>query len=390
MELTPEQQKCVPIIHQKWVDRMTTPINLEAAQAAITAIYKEEGLEAPVYGYALSPKAAIELIYLMKKGEKLFFNSAVTNWDKKKVKAAGLNVDFTKPAYAELIRIVEERLIESDLPSPQRDAAYKDIAGESTGSLAVENGADNSAFLDKARQYLEVKTQALPEELRRALRDVADEALLNEWRQAWCSLYEIAKHVGVPFDEEKYQLYYNYCWEVQAIWPYEEVCIIVERPCVINWIGDKVGCEDGPAIAYKDGVELYVLEDLILDKQIIMFPETLTIQQIKEEDNAEKQRIMLNRYGWTKYLLEVGARPLDSKDITLEGGTIYRETLWRSEDYTVLVTYDPSTGRPYALEVSEDCTTTAEAQRYLNGIDIVSNVFGLEPAQVNTYPVLRT
>ncbi|MGL5719847.1 MAG: hypothetical protein ACRCYP_03520 [Alphaproteobacteria bacterium] len=33
--------------------------------------------------------------------------------------------------------------------------------------------------------------------------------------------------------------------------------------------------------------------------------------------------------------------------------------------FTILCTYDPSTARPYALEVDDNCRTCEQAQRYL-------------------------
>jgi hypothetical protein len=91
-------------------------------------------------------------------------------------------------------------------------------------------------------------------------------------------------------------------------WAYDEMAIFSERPSELH--SDAAGrlhCEDGMALKYFDGWGLYSWHGYTIprDKEwIITNKEKLNPTVIEKEKNAELRRIMLEIYGFTKYLEE--------------------------------------------------------------------------------------
>ncbi len=59
-----------------------------------------------------------------------------------------------------------------------------------------------------------------------------------------------------------------------------------------------------------------------MPEQLIIQPETITIEQIRDEQNAEIRRVMLERFGFDRYITESGADLINRDDWG---------TLWRAE-----------------------------------------------------------
>jgi hypothetical protein len=167
--------------------------------------------------------------------------------------------------------------------------------------------------------------------------------------------------------------------------PCKGVCFMSEKPIAINLADGEVHSDSGPAIEYADGFKIWAIEGVLVDEQIVMQPERQTIKQIEREENEEIKRIRLNRYGWQRYLQETEAQVLD---VSVHD---WMESLMLTRDgITVLCTYDPSTGRPYALEVDPLCKTCEEAQRYLLSPEDSLSRAGIDTSKIKTYPLARS
>jgi hypothetical protein len=68
---------------------------------------------------------------------------------------------------------------------------------------------------------------------------------------------------------------------------------------------------DGPALKYRDGWAVYCVGGVQVPGEIIEKPETLTVQRIDSEQNAEVRRVMVDLYGRERYLKDAGAELLD-------------------------------------------------------------------------------
>jgi hypothetical protein len=155
----------------------------------------------------------------------------------------------------------------------------------------------------------------------------------------------------------------------------------------VTWDDEaRIHSETGPAVSFSSGWNVWAVNGVRVDEQIVLHPETQTLEQINQEENEEVKRIRITRYGWINYLREVGASVLDT--VQAPGG--WMEALMQTKDFKVLCTYDPSTGRPYALEVDDSCATCEQAQNYLAGFSDGAALEGLGVSVKTSYPVVRT
>ena len=117
------------------------------------------------------------------------------------------------------------------------------------------------------------------------------------------------------------------------------------------------------AVKFADGWGLWQIDGIRLDEQIVMRPETQTIQQINNERNADVQTIRVERFGWERYLRESNAELLDSRTNDLEGT---KEALDASPLGKRLVA-TCVTAKLVQMGVPENINSCEEAQRWLQG-----------------------
>jgi len=143
---------------------------------------------------------------------------------------------------------------------------------------------------------------------------------------------------------------------------YQNVAIFQDRHETLH--RDNLGrlhAEDGPAVKYRDGWGVWAIHGVRVDEQVVVRPETQTIEQIKQEKNEE---VRIERFGWARYLDECGAKVVDRRRNDID---TQRETLYQMDDGSKrLRVRDPSTGREYALGVPRDVDTCEAAQRWLS------------------------
>jgi hypothetical protein len=192
---------------------------------------------------------------------------------------------------------------------------------------------------------------------------------------------------GINYDASKWADYNLIIGSLDVIVPFGELCIVSAHPTVCHWsnTGQGIHCDNAPAVEWSDGYKLWAIEGYLVPESLVMEPEKQTLADINGEENAEIKRIRINRYGWQRYLTESNATILD----TVLSGHAW-ETLMQCDGFKVLCTYDPSTGRPYALEVDESCQTCEQAQRYLLAPDVIAEALGLNPGKIKTYSLVRT
>ena len=134
----------------------------------------------------------------------------------------------------------------------------------------------------------------------------------------------------------------------------------------------RLHCENGPALAYPDGFSIWSINGVRVDEQIVMRPETQSLEQLRSEQNAEIKRVRIERFGWLKYLKKNKATVLDFRRNEIEQTD---ESLMRCDDSTVFIGACPSTGRIYPLEVPPDTRTCDQAQRYLCSGSTIAAMF---------------
>lgn len=97
-------------------------------------------------------------------------------------------------------------------------------------------------------------------------------------------------------------------------------------------VGDELHCDKGPAIFWPNGPNYYFLNGVQIPEKVVMAPETLTVEEIDGEQNAEARRILLEKFGWGRYLEESGAKEI-SRD---ETGILLQKEIVDDEPLTMV------------------------------------------------------
>ncbi|WP_103534604.1 DUF6745 domain-containing protein [Streptomyces sp. SM11] len=250
----------------------------------------------------------------------------------------------------------------------ERRRMYDELGPAGWSALWSATGAQlwetTAALADRIRTGVVADLAPRPEE-EGAVRLVLLEAVLGQHDAAWLAAFdgqgdrltglaEVARSAG--------------WW-----WPYENAVVISERPDVLH--RDEAGRLDhgeGPALAYGDGFALHAWRGMPVPAAFLAELFSLTPERIRSEENAELRRVMLEYYGYDRYLAESGAEPVHRD----EAGVLWRIALDGDEDVVMVEvvnsTPEPDgTRRTYWLRVPP-ATRTAK--------DGVAWTFGLEGA----------
>lgn len=170
--------------------------------------------------------------------------------------------------------------------------------------------------------------------------------------------------------------------------PCRDICFIAERHTTLH--RDERGrlhCEDGPAVAYPDGWEIYAVHGVRVPGWVITDPSRLTIEAIHAERNTEIQRVMIERFGWDRYAAECGAEIVDHDE---RWGTLYRRQQ-DGEDILFLKVINGSpepdgSFRQYVLPVAPNCEPLPDPDdpnerlgnpQELTALNAVASTYGL-------------
>ena len=150
------------------------------------------------------------------------------------------------------------------------------------------------------------------------------------------------------------------------VWWHEDILAISDRPSELH--RDEAGRlhnESGPSIAYRDGWKLWHWHGIVVPEEVITEP--ITTKKIAKEKNAEIRRCMIERYGYGRYMKDVGA------DLVHQDGT---GKLWKisAPDQIAVVEVVNGTAEPdgscrtYHLSVPPDCKTAMSAVAWTYGM----------------------
>ena len=108
-------------------------------------------------------------------------------------------------------------------------------------------------------------------------------------------------------------------------------CMVSDRPLFIHRDEEnRPHCETGPFCQWRDGWALYYIHGVRVTRQIVEFPETLTVERIREEENAEVRRVMIDRFTPERYLLESDAALIHEEHEPAFPGLMHAQ-LWQTE-----------------------------------------------------------
>ena len=197
----------------------------------------------------------------------------------------------------------------------------------------------------------------------RRIRVLLLDAVLGQHEAAWLSAYDTAP--GHPLDGVAEVARHAGWW-----WPYAKIAVISERPIALH--RDEAGRldrADGPALAYADGFALHAWRGMPVSAEFLDSLNSLTPQRIRDEENAELRRVMLEHYGYDRYLTESDARPVHRD----ETGVLWRIDLVGDEDVVMVEvvnsTPEPDgTHRVYWLRVPPTTRTAREGVAWTFGL----------------------
>lgn len=162
-----------------------------------------------------------------------------------------------------------------------------------------------------------------------------------------------------------------------ALATFEKVAFIIERPCKVVFreiSSPEQGttpqtqwhCEDGPVLEWPGGDKLYAIEGFFFDEQVVMHPETQTIEEMHAEENLEMRRIRIERYGWQNYIAKSDAKLIDKRRNDVDGGCYEALCDIPQLEARVFLCTCP-TGRVFNLLVPSTTESCEAARAYLVG-----------------------
>jgi hypothetical protein len=154
-------------------------------------------------------------------------------------------------------------------------------------------------------------------------------------------------------------------------WAYENAAVITERPVAVH--RDNLGRlhhGDGPALVYPDGYGLYAWRGMPIPPEVVTELASLTVSRIQGEANAEVRRVMLEYFGYDRYLAEAGAVEIHSDQF----GRLWRMSFPNDEPLVMVevvnATPEPDgSRRTYFLRVPPTITTARAAVAWTFNLD---------------------
>ena len=173
-----------------------------------------------------------------------------------------------------------------------------------------------------------------PHVMHAAIKQHNPQYVFGQHEAGWLSMYAYFKDVCGLVDETK-KLEGLWLIAKNAGWfaPFEDECHICDRPCLLKRDDEgRLHSTDGPALAYRDRVGIWSIHGVRVKKYVVEAPETITVEDIENEQNAEVRRVKIDQYGYAKYIQDSGAVELH-RDIT---GVLYRKEVPGDESITAV------------------------------------------------------
>ncbi len=189
----------------------------------------------------------------------------------------------------------------------------------------------------------------------------------NMW-SAWdCYLTAARDILGLLLPEHKKYKYWESASKLGGFrHMHPKFCMVCDFPDVLKIDeNNEPHCEDGPSHRWSDGWSLWHIHGVAVDEQIIMRPETQTISQINSEPNQDVRSIRIERFGWTRYIKESGAKLIDSVKSNPISGT--PEQLYRLADGSQRLVAGCVTGKIVTMGVPSEIESCQQAQAWLAG-----------------------
>jgi hypothetical protein len=318
-------------IYQKGIS--CEPADFEKAESAITAMYTEIEKGNPYFWHVSSPLMACFVISYLKNNKDNLWDNLGANlrdnlwdnlWD-------NLGANLMANLWANLRANLGDNLMASlgaNLGDNLRDNLWDNLGANLGDNLGA-------SLRDNLRASLWASLWAnLWDNLGANLRDNLWDNLMaslrdnkieyqgtDMWGQQdmyWVAFYEFP-YLFLDIKYKDDELNKLTMWKeigMSAMWwyPFEGICFICDRPQELNFDEQKrLHAEDRSAYLFRDGWNGYYWHGVSVPEYVVMRPEEITPKKITEEKNQEVKRVMMERYGWHKYLDNVSAKLIDKR-----------------------------------------------------------------------------
>ncbi len=366
-ELTAKQRARLPEWAKKWVELglSTEPADRARAEAAVRRAYEVAGREPPTY-----------ILWMSNPRDSVLAWALILSWvaeavTQKRISPPIDGAQVSDQVLAQVRAQVSDQVL-AQVRAQVRDQVSAQVRAQVSDQVLAQVSAQVS---DQVRD--QVRDQ-VSDQVRDQVRDqVSDQVrawISYRWwwtawgnQEWWLSWMDYFGQV-INLDIEKVKPQIDLAQSAHWWWPMAGVAIMCERPIQIN--RDERGrlhSETGPAVEYG-GWGVYAIHGVRLSEHIILRPETITVDEILAERNAEIRRVMIERYGAGRFLIDAGAKEI-SRD---KYGVLYRKEFSDDEPLVMVKVKDPSTIREYFLRVPPDIKSAHAA---------VAWTFDLEPAE---------
>jgi len=358
-KLTPEQEAQIPVYVQKWVDLASKPIDRSRVKKIVKKVFKEDKIV--IIGESL--QNTIDLIKVATNGKKLKCNTQLDTQLCSQLRSqldTQLDIQLDAQLRNQLRSQLDAQLysqLDTQLYSQLCNQLYAQLDTQLRNQLDSQLDTQLDIQLDaQLRNQLDTQLDIqLDAQLRSQLDAQLYSQLDTQLYSQLCSYvsyflydyagwYDYGKYVGVKFDEDKLQQYFDILLNLPICLFSGNVVFVCEKP-QCSWNNGNLHSEHYPAVKWKDNTGIYFLNGIKFPKDLWekVVSRKMSFKEVMEIEDIDQRTQAMNYCPPNQFLKEKG-KLLDKSQRGNE--------LWLVEDVFNIPAYflkyqDPSTGREY-------------------------------------------
>ena len=206
----------------------------------------------------------------------------------------------------------------------------------------------------------------------------SENAIWGQHDAGWLSWVQVMQEIGVD-EAKKIQPLQTIARNVCLWWPFTTMVFLAERAVSLHRdAAGRLHNPNGPAMQWADGWAIHAIHGVRVPDYVVEAPHTITLDQISGETNVEVRRVMIEQYGWDRWIVDAELKAVDScPDPGNPGYTIDLYDLPRSTFNEplriILVTngaQEPDGSRHrFGITVPTDCKTALQAAAWTYGLE---------------------
>lgn len=186
--------------------------------------------------------------------------------------------------------------------------------------------------------------------------------ILSGWYFYWAHYLQFCNYLTNKATKEEKEFLDLVCETIDGgvFWAFEKAIIACENPHTLKVDDEgRLHSLEGPALAWED-FEIFSVSGVDVPAKYIKDPLSLSLNDIKEESNAETKRAFMLIYGLPRFIRDTQAQLLDS--------TPHEQLYLLNDGRKVMICNDHSTNRIYNVEAPRNANTINEVQSALYGL----------------------